>query len=240
MKKISKKSTVDEIKTRFDNDVERFSQVETGQQTTMDASYTMELITDSIMAYSPNIKTVLDVGCGAGNYTLKLLSKKAPLNCTLLDLSLPMLQRAQERVEAVNSGTVTLVQEDIRTAVLPENSYCTIIASAVLHHLRDDADWETVFSKLYRLLKPGGSLWISDLIVQETPGIQQLLFNERYGNYLTHLKDEAFRDRVFDYIEKEDSPRSFNYQFKLLERVGFRHIELLHKNACFAAFGAIK
>lgn len=31
------KATNDEIQTRFDNDVERFSNLETGQQTTIDA-----------------------------------------------------------------------------------------------------------------------------------------------------------------------------------------------------------
>src|SRR5690606_7797662 len=112
----------------FDNDVERFSNLETGQRTTLDAAFNMELIVDSILAHSPNLKTVLDVGCGAGNYTLKLLSKKAPLDCTLLDLSAPMLDRAKVRVEVVSTGTVTLLQDDIRTADLPENHYCTIMA----------------------------------------------------------------------------------------------------------------
>ena len=50
------------------------------------------------------------------------------------------------------------MQGDIRTAQLPEDKYDTIMAAAVLHHLRDDHDWETVFDKLYRLLKPNGSL----------------------------------------------------------------------------------
>ena len=240
MENFSDKSTVQEIKARFDNDVDRFSNLETGQQTTMDASFSMELIVDSIMAHSPNLKTVLDVGCGAGNYTLKLLSRKTPLDCTLLDLSQPMLDRARARVAAVNTGIITLVQEDIRTANLAENQYCTIMAAAVLHHLRDDHDWETVFAKLYRLLKPGGSLWITDLVTQETPAIQQLVYDERYGNYWTALKDEPYRDEVFAYIAKEDSPRPLNFQLKLLEKVGFRHVELLHKQLCFAAFGAIK
>src|SRR5690606_2674912 len=240
MENFSDKSTVQEIKARFDTDVDRFSNLETGQQTTIDASFSMELIVDSIMAHSPNLKTVLDVGCGAGNYTLKLLSRKAPLDCTLLDLSQPMLDRAKERIAAVNTGAITLVQNDIRKANLPENHYCTIMAAAVLHHLRDDSDWEAVFSKLYRLLKPGGSLWITDLVVQETTAIQQLVYRERYGSYLAGLKDEAYRDGVFAYIEKEDSPRSVNFQLKLLEKVGFRSVELLHKHLCFAAFGAIK
>lgn len=240
MNQYTNKSTVDAIKARFDQDVERFSDLETGQQTTIDASFSMELIVDSILAHSPNLKTVLDIGCGAGNYTLKLLSKKAPLDCTLLDLSRPMLTRAKERIEKVNTGSITLVHEDIRTASLPENHYCTIMAAAVLHHLRDDQDWEAVFGKLYRLLKPGGSLWISDFIAQETSTIHQLIYQERFGKYLTDLKDEAYKDKVFDYIEKEDTPRSVNYQLKLLEKVGFRRIELLHKNLCFASFGAIK
>ncbi|WP_134089106.1 class I SAM-dependent methyltransferase [Olivibacter sp. XZL3] len=240
MNNLSNKSTVQEIKARFDQDVERFSNLEVGQQTTIDASFSMELIVDSIIAYSPNLKTVLDIGCGAGNYTLKLLAKKAPLDCTLLDLSAPMLDRANERITEVNTGNVTLVEEDIRTANLQENHYCTIMAGAVLHHLRDDSDWEKVFSKLYRLLKPGGSLWISDLVAQEVPAIQQLIYDERFGNYLTLLKDESYRDKVFDYIEKEDSPRSLNFQLNLLEKVGFRKVEILHKNLCFASFGAFK
>ena len=236
----SNKSSLEEITERFDRNVDLYSNLETGQSTAIDAVFSMELIMDSIMAYSPNIKTVLDVGCGAGNYTLKLLSRKNPLDCTLLDLSGPMLARAKERITKVNKGRNQFVQGDIRTARLSEGSYCTIMAAAVLHHLRDDSDWEMVFSKLYRLLKPGGSLWISDFITQEIPTVQQLVYKERYGNYLTDLKDETYRNTVFDYIEKEDSPQTINYQMKLLEKVGFRKVELLHKNLCFAAFGAIK
>lgn len=240
MDNYTNKSTLAEITARFDNAVEQYSDLEAGQLTATDAVFSLELITDCILAYSPNVKKVLDVGCGAGNYTLKLLSKKTPLDCTLLDLSGSMLVRAKERITKVNSGQNQFIQGDVRTARLEEGSYDAIVASAVLHHLRDDQDWETVFAKLYRLLKPGGSLWISDFIAQETPAIQHLIYNERYGKYLTDIKGETFRNTVFDYIEKEDSPRSINYQMKLLEKVGFKSIELLHKNLCFAAFGAIK
>src|SRR3546814_10528238 len=98
------------------------------------------------------------------------------------------------------------------------------MAAAVLHHLRDDEDWEHVFTRLYRLLKPGGSLWISDLTVQQTPAIQRLIYEKRFGDYLVRLGDEAYKRKVFAYIEEEDSPRSVNYQMKLLERTGFRTV----------------
>ena len=62
----------------------------------------------------------------------------------------------------------------------------------------------------------------------------------RYGEYLAALKDAAYRDHVFDYVQKEDTPRSLVFQLDLLREVGFGQVEVLHKNSCFAAFGAIK
>jgi len=41
----------------------------------------------------------LDIGCGAGNYTLKMLTKVANLNCTLVDLSEPMVEKTKSRVK---------------------------------------------------------------------------------------------------------------------------------------------
>ena len=49
-----------------------------------------------------------------------------------------------------------------------------------------------------------------------------------------------FALQVLDYIEKEDTPRSLTYQLEVLRAVGFRTVEVLHKNSCFAAFGAVK
>lgn len=39
------------------------------------------------------------------------------------------------------------------------------------------------------------------------------------------------------YVEREDSPRPLNYQLDLMREVGFREVEILHKNVCFAAYG---
>ncbi|MBO9618121.1 MAG: class I SAM-dependent methyltransferase [Niabella sp.] len=235
------KSTIAEIEARFDKDVARFSNLETGQQTTLDASFTMELITDGIAAIDPQPKNILDIGCGAGNYPVKLLSKMTNNpDVTLADLSQPMLTRALERVQPLTTGRVTTVKGDFRTIPLEENSFDVVIATAVLHHLRDDADWETAFARLYRLLRPGGSLWVFDLVAQEHFPVQELLFKQRYGDYLTSLKDTTYRDQVFAYIEKEDSPRSVLYQTRLLQQAGFRAVDLLHKNLCFASFAAFK
>lgn len=233
------KSSRNEIKERFDNDVERFSNLETGQKTVIDAQLCLELITDAVKYLTPSAKKVLDVGCGAGNYTLKALEKVADMDCDLIDLSLPMLEKAQQRVKEITSGKVSIFQADILKMDLPENEYCVVLAGAVLHHLRTDEDWDTVFTNIYKAIKPGGSFWICDLVIHDLPQIQQL-FERNYGDFLMAMGGKDFKEHVFNYIAKEDTPRSVLFQTNLLKKVGFKHVEILHKNSCFAAFGAVK
>ncbi|MBS1567260.1 MAG: class I SAM-dependent methyltransferase [Bacteroidetes bacterium] len=235
----SKKATNQEIRERFDKDVARFSNLETGQQTTIDAPLTMELCTEAARYASPQATQLLDIGCGAGNYTLKMLSKIPNLHCTLNDLSLPMLEKAKERVSPQTSGTVTVIQDDMRNLDLPDNHFDIVLAAATLHHLRDDDDWELMFTKIYKALKPGGSFWVSDLIAHQSKAISRL-FEDRYGDYIETLGGPEYRQKVMDYVAYEDTPRSLNYQLALLAKVGFSSIDVLHKNSCFAAFGGIK
>ncbi|WP_439624992.1 class I SAM-dependent methyltransferase [Gemmata sp.] len=233
------KSSVDEIRRRFDADVERFSNLTTGQSATVDAPLAMSLVAAAAATVSPEARHVLDVGCGAGNYTLKLLEHLPGLDATLLDLSRPMLDRAAERVGAATAGRVTAVQADVRGAAFPAGSFDVILAAAVLHHLRTGAEWEAVFGAFFRWLRPGGSVWVFDLVSSPLPAVQALMWRH-YGEYLTALKDGAYRDAVLAYVEKEDTPRPLGYQLDLLTRVGFRDPEVLHKHLCFAAFGAVK
>jgi len=237
---LNKKSTVEEIRERFDNDVERFSQLDTGQAATIDAPLVMELIAQAAAAVTSPIERILDVGCGAGNNSIKLrqvLGKD--FDADLLDLSQPMLARAVERLAAVNQGRISAMRGDFRRIDLQAEIYDVILAAAVLHHLRDDADWVAAFEKIFRILKPGGSVWITDLVHHEDDLVQRLMW-DRYGQYLASLDGEAYRRKVFAYIDKEDSPRPVTFQLDLLRRVGFSHVDLLHKNSCFAAFGAVK
>src|SRR5271169_4522567 len=129
------KSTVNEIRQRFDADVERFSNLDTGQSATVDAPLALALVARAAAATTPHARHVLDVGCGAGNYSLKLLQRLPALDVTLIDLSKPMLDKALERVRVATSGSVTAIQGDIREVELVEGSFDIILASAVLHHL---------------------------------------------------------------------------------------------------------
>ncbi|HEY8484625.1 MAG TPA: class I SAM-dependent methyltransferase, partial [Longimicrobiales bacterium] len=107
------KASVEEIRRRFDQEVDRFANLETGQSTAVDSPLMLELVTQAAAATNPDARSVLDVGCGAGNYTLKLLEALPGLDVTLVDLSRPMLDRATERLGPV-ARSITAIQADIR------------------------------------------------------------------------------------------------------------------------------
>ncbi len=63
---LEQKSSLEEMRERFDRDVERFSNLETGQNSVVDAALLMELTTQAALRTTKRIRSILDVGCGAG------------------------------------------------------------------------------------------------------------------------------------------------------------------------------
>jgi tRNA (cmo5U34)-methyltransferase len=236
---LRKKSTLEEIRARFDADVERFSVLETGQQATIDAPLVLELVAQSCATHLRAGDPLLDLGCGAENFTLRVLQEIPSLRCHLADLSRPMLERAERRVREGGAASVQTYQDDLRALKFPKQSFSCILAGAVLHHLRDDADWETTFARFYAWLKPGGRIFVSDLMTFDQPEVQDVMW-ERYGRYLETLGGTIYREKVFAYIDKEDSPQSLPYQLELLRKTGFSGYDVLHRNSVFACYVGVK
>jgi tRNA (cmo5U34)-methyltransferase len=236
---MDRKASVDEIRARFDNDVERFSHLETGQMTTQDAALVLDLIASAAARVTPHARTLADLGCGAGNFSLKL-AQRFPLDrITLVDLSANMLDAASARLaQAAPATQLHPLQADVRDLDLPPQSHDLIVAAAVLHHLRAEVEWAVLFRSLFQILRPGGSLWIWDLVEHDIEGLQAEQW-ERYGQFLESLKGPAYRDHVFEYIAYEDSPRSVAFQLHHLRAAGFT-ADVVHKSGCFAALCALR
>lgn len=233
------KSSVTEIRERFDQDVERFSNFETGQSATIDSPLMLKLTAEAAASVTPRARHLLDIGCGAGNYALAVLDKLPGIDVTLVDLSRPMLDRAEKRVAQATAGRVIPVQGDIREIGLQADSIDIVVAAMVLHHLRTPSEWDAVCRQLFRAVRPGGSVWIVDLVSHENPAVQAAMWRG-YGQYLESLRDAAYRDHVFEYVEKEDSPVPTSTILNHLRSAGFARLEVLHKHNCFVVVGGEK
>lgn len=96
---------------------------------------------------------LLDVGCGNGNYLE--FAQRAGWRVRGLDFDAKATAAARARGLDVDEGTIKLLAEE-------EASYDRITLSHVLEHVYDPWD---LLADCYRLLKPGGVLWL------ETPNI---------------------------------------------------------------------
>ncbi len=234
-----KKSSVEKIRARFDGDVERFSNLKSGQTSTLDAPLALEMMASTIADLHPEIGELLDIGCGAGNYALKVLQEHPGMAVTLIDLSLPMLERAQTRLQEAGAGVLTVVQGDIRHVTLDPERFDVAVTGSALHHLRTEGEWRAVLGAVHGSLKPGGSFWCFDLVAHEVPAVGRLM-RFRYGEYLETVGGPAYRDKVFAYVEEEDTPRPVVWQLDLLKEIGFTARDIVHANSCFSLYVAVK
>jgi tRNA (cmo5U34)-methyltransferase len=76
-------------------------------------------------------------------------------------------------------------------------------------------------------------------VIFDNPKIQEIVW-ERYGDYLVELGGAEYRDKVFGYIEEEDTPRSLAYQLELVRKSGFSSGDVLHRNGVLVSYFAKK
>lgn len=97
---------------------------------------------------------ILEIGCGAGRYTIPLLERGAKI--TGIDISAKMLEKLTADIRAFNLGSNScqFICQDIESFLAQNKTlYDGIIGFNVLHHLYDI---NLCFSKFYANLKSGG------------------------------------------------------------------------------------
>jgi trans-aconitate 2-methyltransferase len=97
---------------------------------------------------------VLDVGCGSGLVTEKLLQRLSAGRAVAIDISMNMLLTARDHLHPTHRHHVSFVHAD--AAALPFNGIADAIFSTASFHWV--LDHPALFSSLFRSLKPGGRL----------------------------------------------------------------------------------
>jgi SAM-dependent methyltransferase len=142
--------------------------------------------------------TLLDAGCGTGNYARALIDRVARIEA--VDLSAEMIEVAQAKLaDAIAAGRAALHRAPIDALPLDDASVDGAMVNQVLHHLRDDpaAGWPAhrrVFGELARVLRPGSVLVINTCSHAQTMG----------GHWAYHLIPRA-RAAILDRLMPLDA-----------------------------------
>lgn len=139
--------------------------------------------------------TVLDLGCGSGrdSYVVsKLVGEKG--KSIGIDMTENQLKVANKHIKnqtkrfGFNSPNIEFINgyiEDLKSAGIDDNSIDVVISNCVINL---SPDKEKVFSEIFRVLKPGGELYFSDVFtdrrVPEEISSNTLLVDECLGGAL--------------------------------------------------------
>ncbi|MFE9763492.1 class I SAM-dependent methyltransferase [Streptomyces sp. NPDC005808] len=131
---------------------------------------------------------ILDYGCGYGR-TMNVLEQQGFGNLCGVDASPGMIAEARR----VHPGMRFAVLDTPPTLALPDESVDAVLLFAVLTCIPGDDAQRRLIGELSRVLKPGGLLYLSDLLLQDDQRNRDRYasFAEQYGTYGVFRTDDG-------------------------------------------------
>jgi len=147
-------------------------------------------------------EVVLDLGSGAG-LDMFVASKKVGESGKVIgvDMTPAMIEKAKKNAEELGITNVDFRFGDIEEMPVDDNSVDVVISNCVINLAPDKGK---VFREAYRVLKPGGRVMVSDIVLSKplptevkdqvvtyTGCIGGAILDEEY---LQHMRDAGFKD----------------------------------------------
>ncbi len=127
------------------------------------------------MAQIKSSDKVLDVGCGTGNLTLTAQKYVGPSGSVYgIDASPEMIEVARKKAKRNNAATMFEIGL-IEKIPFPEATFDDVVNRLMIHHLPGDLKRKGI-AEIFRVLKPGGRLFIADFMPPSNPFLAHILF----------------------------------------------------------------
>ncbi|WP_417388003.1 class I SAM-dependent methyltransferase [Gimesia sp.] len=136
---------------------------------TMDHSEVNRLFAESLLPviagcqhHQMQTLKILDLGTGTALIPIEICQRIPHLQIIAADLAAEMLKVAQQNIQRAGlSESIFLEHADAKQLPCENHSFDGVISNSLIHHIPEP---QTVFAEIKRVLKPGGFLFLRDLL----------------------------------------------------------------------------
>jgi tRNA (cmo5U34)-methyltransferase len=205
----------------------------------------LDVITNCIPSTS---RQILELGCGTGELSIKILNRFPKAEIIALDYSPRMLQFAQEKIAHAGYGHRWRgIEADFgEWANKPEKfaidmKFDACVSSLAIHHLTDEMK-QNLFTAVRKSLNNKGCFWNADPVLAESPTLAEIYqaareeWANQQGKNLAQIRAKVGSSTTYGY-SSQDQLASLEYHLRMLNIAGFNVISVPWKYYGLAVFG---
>jgi ubiquinone/menaquinone biosynthesis C-methylase UbiE len=138
------------------------SEQEAREYDLMDHSEVNRLFVSDFLAVHQGGWKILDVGTGTAQIPIELCQREKRAIVLAVDAAQQMLERAAHNVAAAGLvGRIHLECVDAKSLEFGNSSFAAVISNSIVHHIAQPG---SVLGEMVRVLAPGGTLFVRDLL----------------------------------------------------------------------------
>jgi len=217
-----------------------------------------DIIARLIKVVFPRPKLIVDLGCGTGSLTIKLLEEFDTAKVYSVDSDPAILLLAEQRLKHFKSR-VQIVQADITKMDWDKCIGADAVVSATALHWLKAEDLEAVYQQIHKILRNGGIFLNADhagscsnLIQRHWESNREQMLREQtqsaddwdgfWRQFLSELGDDIRikRQKALGQWQGTEEGMPLQRHFQKLGQCGFEYIDCFWRCDCDAIYGAIK
>ncbi|GGA19811.1 class I SAM-dependent methyltransferase [Okeania sp. KiyG1] len=209
-----------------------------------------EMLDVIVRCVPKNCDRILELGCGTGELSLKLLHKYPNAQIVAVDYSPRMLEFAKTKIDAAGyTNRWTEIEMDFgewannADLLSPiSDGFNACVSSLAIHHLSDSMKLK-LFQKINKSLNYGGCFWNADPVLPATTELAEV-FKEiqqewaiSQGTTLAEVRAQMGTSNPHGYSSNQDQLASLSAHLEMLTTANFVPVAVPWKYYKLAVFG---
>jgi trans-aconitate 2-methyltransferase len=211
--------------------------------------YYDEMLDAIALCLPPETHRILELGCGTGELTRKVLQQCPQAQLTVVDYSPRMIDFVQEKLESQGErDRIQAQQLDFGAWANEEtdlgDNFDAVISSLAIHHL-SDAMKGKLLQKIAHSLNPNGRFWNADPLLPEFPELSDIYqqsrqhWAQKQGFDLEAVRSKIGKSENQGY-SSHDQLATLESHFQMLQEAGFSKTAVIWKYYNLAVFGGLR